>query len=207
MLAEVNTCHRAEKCVTDEFSDNRKCRFQGFCQADGDVVGSGQGTAYLNLGTYINNAKGTAAGKFELAATLAPTTGSWVALGFFNSATPSTGTNFTGNGGMATILYRPTGEVDGFVQQVMDEVGVDISAHKPITFDELEDDFFDLIVTLSPEAHHRSLDWASERAVSVEYWPTMDPSTVAGSRQQVVDAYRQTRDSLSRRIDKRFKTK
>ncbi len=96
------------------------------------------------------------------------------------------------------------GEVDGFVRQVMDEVGIDMSAHKPITFDELEDDFFDLIVTLSPEAHHRSLDWASERAVSVEYWPTMDPSTVAGSRQQVVDAYRQTRDGLMKRIQERL---
>lgn len=96
------------------------------------------------------------------------------------------------------------GETDGFVQQVMDEIGVDISPHKPSTLEELEDDFFDLIITLSPEAHHRSLDWASERAIEVEYWPTMDPSTVAGSRQQVVDAYRQTREALAARIHNRF---
>lgn len=96
------------------------------------------------------------------------------------------------------------GQSDGFMQQVMDEIGVDMRGHKPITLEELVDDFYDLIITLSPEAHHRSLDWASERALQVEYWPTMDPSTVAGSRQQVVDAYRATRNSLDQRIQKRF---
>ena len=96
------------------------------------------------------------------------------------------------------------GEADGFMQQVMDEIGVDMSAHRPITLEELDDDYFDLIVTLSPEAHHRSLDWASSQAVEVDYWPTQDPSTVAGSRQQVVDAYRATRDGLEKRIQMRF---
>jgi hypothetical protein len=35
----------------------------------------------------------------------------------------------------------------------------------------------------------------------------MDPSTVAGSRQQVVEAYRSTRDSLNQRIQTRFEGK
>ncbi len=96
------------------------------------------------------------------------------------------------------------GAVDGFMHQVMKEAGVDINTHEPITLEELEDDYFDLIVTLSPEAHHRSLDWASARAVDVEYWPTMDPSTIAGSRQQVIEAYRATRDSLEKRIKERL---
>jgi len=96
------------------------------------------------------------------------------------------------------------GTTDGFMLQVMDEFGIDMRNHKPSTLEELEDEFFDIIITLSPEAHHRSLDWASERAIDVEYWPTLDPSTVAGSRQQVVDAYCTTRDNLNKRILKRF---
>jgi len=96
------------------------------------------------------------------------------------------------------------GQADGFMQQVMDEVGVNMSAHTPVMLEEIEDNFFDLIITLSPEAHHRTLQWASAQATEVEYWPTMDPSTVAGSRQQVVDAYRATRDSLEKRIHHRF---
>src|SRR5262249_19945321 len=48
------------------------------------------------------------------------------------------------------------GELDAFAAAAMEEIGIDISAHRPITFEELEDleGFnFDLIVTLSPEAH------------------------------------------------------
>ena len=53
------------------------------------------------------------------------------------------------------------GELDPFAVAAMDEVGIDISAHRPITFEELEDLEglnFDLIVTLSPEAHHGALE-------------------------------------------------
>ena len=51
------------------------------------------------------------------------------------------------------------GELDPFTVAVMDEIGIDIKRHKPITFEELEDLEglnFDLIVTLSPPAHRRS---------------------------------------------------
>jgi len=98
------------------------------------------------------------------------------------------------------------GESDGFMYQVMREVDIDASNHQPSCLEELEDDYYDLIITLSPEAHHRTLDWASAQAADVEYWPTMDPSTVAGSRQQVVEAYRDTRDSLQKRILARFES-
>ena len=49
------------------------------------------------------------------------------------------------------------GELDPFAVAAMEEHGIYISAHRPMTFEELEDWEglnFDLIVTLSPEAHH-----------------------------------------------------
>jgi len=73
-----------------------------------------------------------------------------------------------------------------------------------VTLHELEDSYFDLIVTLSPEAHHGALEFTRSQAVDVEYWPTMDPSTVAGNREQVLDAYRSVRDALDRKIRARF---
>ena len=76
----------------------------------------------------------------------------------------------------------------------MAERGIDISGHSPKTLEDLEEYYFDLIVTLSPQAHHKMLDFMAVKFVEVEYWPTMDPSTVAGSREQVLDAYRQLRD-------------
>ena len=96
------------------------------------------------------------------------------------------------------------GDSDSFMHAVMAERGISMEGHHPATLDELGDSFFDLVVTLSPEAHHRVLQMLRSHAVDVEYWPTMDPSTIAGKREQVLDAYRQTRDKLEQRIISRF---
>src|SRR5712691_7137700 len=53
------------------------------------------------------------------------------------------------------------GELDPFAVAVMAELGQDISTHRPMTFEELDDWEglnFDLIITLSPEAHHKALE-------------------------------------------------
>lgn len=96
------------------------------------------------------------------------------------------------------------GKVDPFAVAVMDEEGMDISAHKPHSFADLEDSNFDLIITLSPEAHHSALELTRTMAVEVAYWPTLDPSATHGSRAQVLDAYRSVRDGLARRIKQRL---
>jgi protein-tyrosine-phosphatase len=99
------------------------------------------------------------------------------------------------------------GELDPFIVAVMDEIGIDISRHKPITFEELEDLEglnFDLIVTLSPPAHHKALELTRTVAADVEYWPTNDPTATEGSREQRLDAYRTVRDQLMAHIRARF---
>jgi protein-tyrosine-phosphatase len=99
------------------------------------------------------------------------------------------------------------GELDPFVVAVMDEIGIDVSRHKPATFEELEDLEglnFDLIVTLSPPAHHKALELTRTVASDVEYWPTVDPTGIEGSREQKLDAYRQVRDQLEALIRTRF---
>src|ERR1700757_276417 len=99
------------------------------------------------------------------------------------------------------------GELDPFAVSVMAELGQDISSHKPTTFEELEDWEglnFDLIITLSPEAHHRALELTRTHAAEVEYWPTHDPSTSDGNREQKLDAYREVCDQLLLRIRRRL---
>jgi protein-tyrosine-phosphatase len=89
----------------------------------------------------------------------------------------------------------------------MAELGQDISRHKPMTFEELEDWEglnFDLIITLSPEAHHKALELTRTLAADVEYWPTHDPTGTEGSRDQKLAAYREVCDQLLLRIRKRF---
>jgi protein-tyrosine-phosphatase len=99
------------------------------------------------------------------------------------------------------------GERDAFAAAAMEEIGIDISAHRPMTFEELDDLEglnFDLIITLSPEAHHKALELTRTLALEVEYWPTADPAAVEGSREQRLEAYRAVRDELERRIRTRF---
>ena len=80
------------------------------------------------------------------------------------------------------------GEPDPFAQAVMAEVGLDITKHRPHTFEDLEDSSFDLIVTLSPEAHHKALEFTRTLACDVVYWPTVDPTATEGSRERRLDA-------------------
>ena len=99
------------------------------------------------------------------------------------------------------------GETDPFAVAVMAEIGLDISKHKPLTFEELDEWEglnFDLIISLAPEAHHRALELTRTNAVDVEYWPTADPTAVEGSREQRLEAYRQIRDQILARIRQRF---
>src|ERR1700739_2140365 len=102
------------------------------------------------------------------------------------------------------------GEVDPFAVAVMNENGLDISRHKPLTFEELDEWEglnFDLIISLAPEAHHRALEITRTSGIEVEYWPTADPSAAEGSRAQRLDAYREVRDQLEKHIRDRFLTR
>ena len=99
------------------------------------------------------------------------------------------------------------GFLDPFAVAVMEEIGIDIARHKPVTFEDVEDLEglnFDLIVTLSPRAHHKALELTRTIAAEVEYWPTHDPTAAEGSREQRLVAYREVRDELMTRIRARF---
>jgi protein-tyrosine-phosphatase len=96
------------------------------------------------------------------------------------------------------------GETDPFAVAAMEELGIDISKHQPMSLAESHDTSFDLIVSLSPEAHHKALDLTGRFAVDVEYWPTPDPTLASGNREQILSAYRAVRDGLFRRIKQRF---
>ena len=99
------------------------------------------------------------------------------------------------------------GDLDPFAVAAMEELGLDIAKHKPMTFEDMEEWEglnFDLIITLAPEAHHKALELTRTMAAEVEYWPTPDPTVTEGTREQRLDAYRAVRDQLMRRIKERF---
>ncbi len=102
---------------------------------------------------------------------------------------------------------RPASAVHPMAAQVIDEVGGDIAELRPKGFSAYDGDEigpFDLIVSLSPEAHHHALGLIPRLGGAAEYWATFDPSLAEGSREQVLGEYRLVRDGLERRIIGRF---
>src|SRR5476649_661610 len=96
------------------------------------------------------------------------------------------------------------GELDPLAVAAMEEIGLEIGQHKPRCFEDLEDGSFDLVITLSPEAQHKAMELTRTAATRVEYWPTMDPTAVEGSREQRLADYRSVRDQLIERLKGRF---
>ena len=89
------------------------------------------------------------------------------------------------------------GELDPLAVEVMEEIGIEIGKHKPTPLrGPGGQQSFDLVITLSPEAQHKAMELTRTAATEVEYWPTMDPTAVEGSREQRLAAYRAVRDEL-----------
>jgi len=103
-----------------------------------------------------------------------------------------------------SVGVRPDGELDPFTVSVLAEIDIDIAAHAPKTFDDLDDTSFDLVITLTPEAQHKAVEMTRTMAVEVEYWPTFDPTMTLGSRDVILASYRQVRDDLTARIERRL---
>jgi len=98
-----------------------------------------------------------------------------------------------------------SGEIDGFAVSVMDEIGIDLTRHHSKTFDDMEDDYFDIVIPLSPQAQHRAVEMTRVMAVEIEFWNTFDPTIIESeSREVKLDAYRKVRDQLMDRIKERF---
>ena len=105
---------------------------------------------------------------------------------------------FFDSAGVRGGLFNP------FAVEVMADIDIDISNHQPKAYEELDDTYFDLVITLSPIAHAVALDIKRSQSIEVENWPIADPTKIQGRRSIILDAYRHIRDDLSARIVARF---
>jgi protein-tyrosine-phosphatase len=94
--------------------------------------------------------------------------------------------------------------IDPFAVAVMAEIGLDVAAHEPKSFEDLDDTSFDLVVTLAPDAHHAAVELTAAAACEVEFWPVLNPVGEERSREETLAAYRLVRDQLQKRILERF---
>ena len=100
-------------------------------------------------------------------------------------------------------------EIDGFAIAVCQEIDVEMSRHRSRSFDEMEENGealsgFDLIVALSPASQRRALDLTRFYHLTVEYWPIMDPTGLGETREQKLNAFRQTRDQLVDQLQRKW---
>ncbi len=100
-------------------------------------------------------------------------------------------------------------DVDPFAVAACAEIGVELTAHKVRSFEDLamggdQIDSYELIVALSPAAQRAALDQTRWFATEVRYWPTLDPTGIGQTREQKLDAYRQTRDQILANLRKEF---
>jgi protein-tyrosine-phosphatase len=98
--------------------------------------------------------------------------------------------------------------VDPFAVAVMAEAGLALEDHEPQSFSDLGfgevEGFFDLVVALTPEAHAKAGPIAARLGAKLDYWPISDPTLCAGSREMRMEAYRETREALRKRLEALF---
>lgn len=100
-------------------------------------------------------------------------------------------------------------EIDGFSIAVCQELGIELSRHRSRSFDEMEewgDDLssFDLVVALSPASQRRALELTRIYALTVEYWPILDPTGLGETREDKLASYRIARDQILGKLREKF---
>jgi protein-tyrosine-phosphatase len=96
------------------------------------------------------------------------------------------------------------GGPDPFVDEVLKEIGVLLRDHEPKAMASLDLSTFDLAVALTPEAAAELRKFLPRDRI--EFWEIENPSEARGGRDAFLDAYREVRDKLLRRIRRKFGT-
>ena len=79
---------------------------------------------------------------------------------------------------------------------ILAEVGIDIGHHTSNHVDEYQHVNFDLILTVCDHAHEHCPFIPSKEAVRL-HQNFSDPSKINGSEEEIMEAFRQTRDAIS----------
>jgi protein-tyrosine-phosphatase len=99
---------------------------------------------------------------------------------------------------------KQAGDKNGYMVQVMAEIGIDLSNHRSKTFVSLDDTSFDMIISLSPEAQHAAVELTRWMSCELIYWPTFDPDAIRGRRETRLEGFRKIRDDLIDKIETKF---
>ena len=94
---------------------------------------------------------------------------------------------------------RP-GAPDGFAMAVMQEIDIDMVAHTPKSFNDLDCDFYDVIISFSEDADMAAQELVRNVDCETLYWPVDDLADLKGSREERLVAYRAVRDDIAAKL-------
>ena len=97
----------------------------------------------------------------------------------------------------STAVKSP--EVNPLAQEVMQEVGVDISPVPAKAIKESFREHFAFVVTMSDDSRERSPVWPFTR--NIVHWNLPDPANEDGSTDTKKATFRRVRDEIARRVD------
>lgn len=92
------------------------------------------------------------------------------------------------------------GQQDGFAIAVMAEIELDLTSHQPKGFADLDCDFYDVIISFSPEAHAQAREITRNIDCATLYWPVDNLAGLQGSREERLRAYRAVRDDIAAKL-------
>ena len=93
------------------------------------------------------------------------------------------------------------GYPDGFAIAVMQEIGIDMNTHQPKSFDDLNSNFYDVIISFSPEAHETAINLTRSVDCKTLYWPVDNLANLTGPRDERLRAYRRVRDDIKDKLE------
>ena len=93
------------------------------------------------------------------------------------------------------------GNPDGFAIAVMEEIGINMDTHQPKSFDDLDSEFYDVIISFSPEAHEAAVALTHSIDCETLYWPVDNLANLTGSRGERLRAYRNVRDIIQGNLE------
>ncbi len=96
------------------------------------------------------------------------------------------------------------GNPDGFAIAVMEEIGINMDAHQPKSFDDLDSAFYDVIISFSPEAHEAAVTLTQSLDCETLYWPVDNLANLTGARDERLRAYRHVRDIIKGNLERYF---
>jgi arsenate reductase len=97
---------------------------------------------------------------------------------------------------------QPAERVNPYAIRVMEEEGIDMSAHYPKSIEEIPYQELDVVITLCGDAKETCPVVLGTR---MEHWGLPDPARYEGSEEEKLEFFRKIRDEIKRRVEELIK--